>query len=210
MKYRLAKLCDLREIVNIHFVIRDSYPVGIFAQLGKQFLIQYYKIILNDKNAIVVCAEDEHGKIQGFCSATLDVKKQFANLRHHNIALGLSAISSILFKPSLIKSLILRYKSTKEGGDSQFISATGARGEYWAWSLSTKDSISSLEMHETQLNILRDLGVKELNIEVDTINKNIFLFHKCNGAKLVKKILLPDGRERAMMIYNLVDRKSKI
>ena len=57
MKYRLVKLCDLKEIVNIHYSIREIYPVGIFSQLGKPFLRQYYKIVLNDKNEVVVCAE---------------------------------------------------------------------------------------------------------------------------------------------------------
>ena len=147
--------------------------------------------------------------IQGFCSATLNVEKQFANIRHHKIALGLAAISSIIYNPLLIKSLISRYKSTKQNSHEKFITVKGARGEFWAWSASNKDSISSFEMHETYMNILRDLGVKELNIEVDTNNKNIYLFHKYNGAKLMEKIILPDGRERALMIYNLTDRKSR-
>lgn len=35
IRFRLAKQCDVEEITNIHFAIRSSYPIGIFAQLVK-------------------------------------------------------------------------------------------------------------------------------------------------------------------------------
>lgn len=210
MKYRLAKPSDLKEIVNIHYAVRESYTAGIFAQLGRPFLHKYYKIILNDKDEIVICAEDESGKIQGFCSATLNVEKQFANIRKHAISLGLGALGSVIRKPIILKSLIDRYKSTREDGKGKFINAKGARSEYWAWSASKKDSVSSLEMHEVLLNILRDLGVGYLNFEVDTNNKKIFLFHKYNGAQVVENMILPDGRERVLMRYDLKNRISKL
>lgn len=209
MKYRLAKPCDIKEIVNIHYAIRESYSVGLFAHLDKIFLWQYYKIILNDKNQVVVCAEDEDGKIQGFCSATLDVEKQFANIRSHKLALGFTAIKSIILSPTLLKSLIARYKSTIGIGNEKYIATKGARGEYWAWSTSNKDSISSCELHEIHLKILKDLGVTHVNFEVDTINKKVMLFHNFNGAELIDKIILPDGRERAFMRYNLAERKQR-
>jgi len=210
MRYRLGKPCDIKEIVNIHYSIRESYSIGVFAHLGKSFLHQYYKIILNDKNQLVVCAEDENGRIQGFCSATLNVESQFANIRNHKLALGFSAIKSIVRDPSLLKSLAERYKSLCENGAEKFIVTKGARGEYWAWSKTYQDSISALEMHEVHLKILKDLGVKQLNFEVDTINKKVLNFHKFNGAEITKIMILPDGRERVLMRYNLVDRKSRL
>ncbi len=209
MKYRIAKPCDLEEIVDIHYAIRESYSVGVFSSLGKPFLRQYYKIILGDKNQVVICAEDGNGKIQGFCSATLDAEKQFSNIRKHKFTLGLAAINSILLKPSLFMSLLSRYRSTQKSASERFIVTQGARGEYWAWSSANKDSISALEMHEIHLKILRDLGVKILNFEVDAINRKVFLFHKYNGAEFVDKTILPDGRERIWMRYNLVDRKAR-
>jgi hypothetical protein len=210
MRYRIAKPSDLKQIVNIHYAIRETYSVGIFSQLGKQFLRQYYKIILNDKNEVVVCAEDENGNIVGFCSATLDVEAQMANIRRHKLSLGLAAISSIIRRPMLIKSLIERYKSTQISAAVKFVAAKGARGEYWAWNSADKDSISSIEMHEVSLKLLKALGVEELTFEVDKVNKNVFLFHKVNGAKIVDKFILPDGRERVKMKYDLINRESKL
>jgi hypothetical protein len=207
MRYRLAKPCDIKEIVNIHYSTREIYNNGIFSQLGKKFLSKYYRIVLNDKNEIVVCAEDEYGTIQGFCSSSLDVEKQYINIRKHKLQLMLAAISSIILNPSLVKALIDRYRSIKGTRDGIFINLKGARAEFWAWSTSNNDSISSIEMHEVQLNILRDLGVKELNFEVDIVNKNVFHFHKLNGAKIIDEMILPDGRIRALMRYNLVERR---
>lgn len=207
MKYRLAKLSDLKDIVRIHFDVRDFYSTGIFASLNKQFLNRYYKIILNDKNQIVVCAVDEEDNIQGFCSATLDVEKQFKNIRAHKFSLTIASLSSIISTPSLLKKLLTRYNSTTQKSKQKFITSKGPRLEYWAWSISKKDPVSSLEMHETLLNILKTLGVGDLNFEVDSVNKKILLFHKYNGAEILESINLPDGRKRFLMRYNLLKRK---
>jgi hypothetical protein len=210
MRFRLAKLCDLNEIVNIHYAVRESQALGVFSQLGRPFLREFYSIILADKNEIVVCGEDQHGVIQGFCSATLDAEKQFSNLRKHRFSLGISALGSIICKPALISSLISRYRSIQYPQISRYVTTKGARNDYWIWSPLNKDSISAVALYETTLSILRDLGVKELNLEVDLKNASVFRFHKINGAELIETIILPDSRERAFMRYNLAQRKPKL
>ena len=65
-------------------------------------------------------------------------------------------------------------------------------------------------MHEALLNILKDFGVNEVHFEVDSTNVKIFHFHKINGAELIRKLKLPDGRERAVMKYVLKNYKSKL
>ena len=85
MKYRIAKAVDSKYIVELHYNIRETYSIGVFSLLGKSFLKRYYKIILNDPNSVVVCAEDEFGVIQGFCSATLDVEAQLDNIKKQKI-----------------------------------------------------------------------------------------------------------------------------
>jgi hypothetical protein len=94
--------------------------------------------------------------------------------------------------------------------NAKIVNVKGARSEFWAWSANSDDSFSSLEMHEVLLNLLRVLGVVDLFFEVDTNNKKVFLFHKFNGAEVLDKIYLPDGRERALMKYNLIIRKSRL
>lgn len=203
MKYRIAKLSDYKSIVGLHYSIRETYSVGIFSKLGKPFLAKYYKIILNDPNSVVICAEDDKGIIQGFCSATLDVKAQLYNLRKHKVSLGLAALTSVLLQPSLLKDLLDRYNVVKSGSATKIISTKGARSEYWVWLATNPDSASSVGMYFAQLNILKSLGVKEFFGEVDKVNKKILKFQLRNGGNILDEITLPDGRERVILKVDL-------
>ena len=203
MKYRIAKQIDSRAIVNLHYAIRKTYAVGFFSKLGKHFLRKYYKILLNDPNSVIVCAEDDKGIIQGFCSATLDVKAQMDNLRRHKVSLGLAALSSVLLQPSLLKDLLDRYKVVNNDSITKIISTKGARSEYWVWLATNQDSASSVAMYFAQLNILKSLGVKEFFGEVDKVNKKILKFQLRNGGEIIDEITLPDGRERVILKVDL-------
>lgn len=76
-KLRLAKPSDAKEIANLHYSIREQGAPGIFAMMGKPFLKKYYKIVLNDPNEVVICAENEKGQIVGFNSSTLMQKRRW-------------------------------------------------------------------------------------------------------------------------------------
>lgn len=206
MKYRLAKTSDASKIADIHYSIRSLYPVGIFSKLDKTFLQQYYKILLNDPNSVIICAED-NGIIHGFCSASLDVEAQMVNLRKHKWILALASFWTIIRNPLLLKDLFDRYLQSENINKIKIISSKGARSEYWAWSPSSIDSVSSVEMYNTKLNILKALGVKELYGEVDLINKRILRFQLANGSEIIEVISLPDGRERALLRTPLLDWK---
>ena len=210
MKYRIAKSLDYKRLAYLHYAIRETYSVGIFAQLGIHFLNKYYQIILNDPISLVVCAENDKGVIQGFCTATLDVEAQLANIRKHKVQLGLAAVTSILRKPSLLKHLIDRYKVINNDTSVKIITTQGARSDYWVWNAANRDSVSSIEMYFTQLNILKSLGIKELFGEVDLVNKKILSFQKANGYKVLSQITLPDGRERVLMKLDLEKWEPKI
>ena len=110
-KLRLAKPSDAKEIANLHYSIREQGAPGIFAMMDKPFLKRYYKIVLNDPNEVVICAENEKGQIVGFNSSTLDAKAQMDNLRRKRVQLAFAAFTSILSNPKLIRPLFDRYKS---------------------------------------------------------------------------------------------------
>ena len=76
-KLRLAKPSDAKEIANLHYSIREQGAPGIFAMMGKPFLKKYYKIVLNDPNEVVICAENEKGQIVGFNSSTWMQKRRW-------------------------------------------------------------------------------------------------------------------------------------
>ena len=206
MIFRIAKLSDLKQIVNLHYKVRDTYSVGYFSQMGKMFIKEYYKIVLNDPYEVFVCAEDENGIIRGFCSATLDVKKQFERMRKYKFKFALMAIPSLICKPSLIKSTIERYRATKGNHDEKYIPKEGARIEYWTWDAECKDSESSVDLFNNLLLILYELGVNILHGEVDAVNKKVLKFHRINQAQILEKVTLSDGRERFLIDYNLSKR----
>lgn len=210
MKYRLGKKSDYRAIADLHYSIRTTYSIGIFAQLGRPFLRKYYRIMLNDPNAVVVCAYDDNGFMQGFCSATLDVQAQMANIRKHKIGLTIAALTSIFVKPSLFRHLYDRYKVINNDSKSMIISTMGARSEYWVWNAANHDSVASVEMYFALYNILKSLGIKELYGEIDKVNSKVLKFQQVNGGEIQNCITLPDGRERLIIKVNLENWKYKI
>lgn len=201
IKFRLAKPSDARQIADCHWSVRERYTQGIFLSLGKRFLRTYYEIILNDPWEVIVCAE-KYGKIVGFSSATMDAEHQAENLRNNKLRLGLSAVSSILLKPSLLKELWIRYKSLSKNNKTHgFVHTEGVRGEYWCWLKSdSEDSNASFKLNEMKYRILYDLGVREIYFEVDKFNSRVYKFHlKINKATPVEEITLHDGRQRVLM-----------
>jgi len=209
IRLRLAKPSDTKQIAEIQYSLRKTHDVGIFSQMDKVFLKQYYNIVLNDPWEVIVCAENEKGKIVGFNSSTLDAAKQMETFRKYKFRLGIASITSIIRNPRLIKSLLDRYNSTKIGSNLHFVINYGARGEFWAWKESEKDPIASIEMNAAYRAILRALGVKELFYEVDSSNKKVIAIHKLNKDEIINTIKLPDGRERYLMKSDLT-RKSII
>lgn len=199
IRFRLAKPSDAKQIANCHWHVRDRYSQGIFLSLGKRFLKEYYKIILNDPWEVVVCAENDDGKIIGFTSATLDGRAQADNLKKHRGKLILSAAKTLFFHPHLIKEVWLRYKSLRDGNvDQKFVKVDGVRGEYWCW-MKGEDSLLSVDMDHAKGHILYDLGYREIFFEVDKFNKQVYKFHlKVNKAEPVEEITLPDGRVRVL------------
>ena len=160
----------------------------------------YYRIILDDPWEVMVCAVNEDGRIIGFANTTMDAQSQSKNIKKHRIYLGLCAVSAIIRKPSIIKSIWQRYKSLNNDMDAPcFVNTEGVRGEYWCW-LKGEDSLKSVEMSKAKNEILYDLGVREMYFEVDKFNTAVYKFHlKINKGIPIKEVVLPDGRIRVFM-----------
>ncbi len=206
MKIRLAKPCDCRSISEIHYFSRDKLSNGFFASAPKSFLYQYYSILLNDPNSIILCVQDEGNRICGFVSATLDARLQFVNLKRFRFRLTLSLLPSLLIKPLLLRDAIIRFRSTQNKSLPQFISSSGPRGEFWVWDSRLKNSVWAVLLYQSHLHLLATIGVERLQFEVDISNLKILKFHEGNGAMLINKLQVNDGRERLLMCYNLFEK----
>ena len=210
IKFRLAKPSDAKQIAFVHFHIRDKYDKGFFAQVNYSFLKQYYKVVLDDPYEVIVCAEDESHKIVGFSSGSLDSKRQFQILRKKKWTFVLPLLTSAINNPKLIKSAIDRFKSTKGDSSNEYVASEGPRVEYWGWLPDRSDSDQSLVMQDILFYIMKMFGAEKLFFEVDKINKKIFKFHKINGAEEVKTFIMPDGRERVELVYDMNSYNFKI
>lgn len=206
MIFRIAKRSDAKQIAKLHYSVRNSHSMGYFSQMKLPFLQQYYNIILDNPYSVVICAENDKGIILGFCSASIKYDSEIDSLKRHWFRLGLAAISSFLFNPKLILETIKRFKSAKAKSED-FITKECARGEYWVWNSKEEDSKMSIIMDEKHLSILQVLGVKDLFLEVDVENKNVYNFVKLNGAILDRKIILADRRERHVLHYDLTKKR---
>ena len=210
IKFRLAKPSDAKQIAYVHYHIRDKYDQGFFAQVNYAFLKQYYKVVLNDPCEVVVCAEDENQKIVGFSSGSLDSERQFKMMRKKKFSFVFPLLTSALAKPQLIKSALDRFKSTKGDSANEYVTPKGARVEYWGWLPGRDDSDQSVVMQDILFYTMKMLGAEKLFFEVDKVNKRIFKFHKINGAEEVKTFLMPDGRERVELVYDMNNYNFKI
>lgn len=208
--FRLAKPSDAKQIAHVHYHIRDKYDQGFFAQVNYSFLKQYYKVILNDPCEVVVCAEDENQKVVGFCSASLDAQRQFKRMRKYKCVFIIPLIASAISHPGLIKSALDRFKSTKGESKNEYVTSEGARAEYWGWLPNRNDSECSVVMQDIMFYMMKMLGADKLYFEVDRINKKIFKFHKINGAQELRSYIMPDGRERVELVYDLNNYKFKL
>lgn len=210
IKFRLAKPSDAKQIAYVHYHIRDKYDQGFFAQVNYSFLVQYYKVVLNDPCEVVVCAEDENKKIVGFSSGSLDSKRQFEQMRKKKFIFVWPLLTSAIAKPKLLKSALDRFKSTKEDSETEYVATEGPRVEYWGWLPGRDDSDQSVVMQDILFYIMKLLGTDKLYFEVDKINKRIFKFHKINGAEEIKSFVMPDGRERVELMYDMNNYNFKI
>lgn len=210
IKFRLAKPSDAKHIAYVHLHIRDKYDKGFFAQVNYSFLKQYYKVMLNDPNEVVVCAEDEIGKIVGFSSGSLNAEKQFKAMRDHKFLFVWALITSAISNPKIIKSALDRFKSTKGESENKYVVSKGARAEYWGWLADRNDTDQSVAMQEIWFYLMKLLGAKQIFFEVDKVNKRIYKYHKINGAEELNSFMMPDGRERVEFVYNMNSYNFKI
>ena len=210
IRFRLAKTSDAKQIAYVHYHIRDKYDQGFFAQVSYAFLKQYYKVVLDNPYEVVICAEDENERIVGFSSGSLDSERQFKIMRKQKIGFIFPLLISAISKPKLIKNALDRFRSTKGNSKNEYVTSKGARVEYWGWLPERDDSDTSVVMQDILFYTMKLLGAEKLFFEVDKVNKRVFKFHKINGAKEVKSFVMPDGRERVELVYDMNNYDFKI
>ncbi|MHC1704337.1 MAG: hypothetical protein AB9846_10555 [Tenuifilaceae bacterium] len=201
VEFRIARDKDSRAIAKLHYICAQKQIDGFMHKLGVSFLNQYYKVFIKEKNSLIIIAED-NGEILGFHSGTMSAEEHHNSLKKYKFILGFSMFFALISNLKLLGEIIKRYRSL-DSKENDFRVKTGPRGEYWAWSPGNKDSSSSLKLHKTWHDILRDLGANYVRSEVDLTNTRIVRSIKHLGGIFLQEIELPDGRKRAIVEYKL-------
>ena len=76
MRFRIAKKSDIKILSKLHFEAGKKQPDGYMYKLGLPFLKTYYKVLVNEKNSLVIVAENKDHIICGFCAGTFFAEEQ--------------------------------------------------------------------------------------------------------------------------------------
>jgi hypothetical protein len=204
MKMRLASISDAGSLAKTHLECALSQEGAFMPKLGERFLRSYYKIFLSEKNSVIIVAEDCNGMLLGFSSGTTDAREHSESLRANRIPLGISLLLSIITFRVSIRDVFHRYSSLAASNSSSAITASiGPRGEYWAWRPSVKVPGGAALLRKTWCNIMRDLGCKSFQYELDLDNSDLEMFRRAFNCSVVRELALPDGRRRVIVEESL-------
>lgn len=202
MRFRIAKKSDIKMLSKLHFEAGKIQPNGYMYKLGLPFLKTYYKLLVNEKNSLVIVAENKDDIVCGFCAGTFFAEEHIKTLRKSRLKIAISLVPSIIKSPQLILSILARNKFINSNGKSSDISiSSGPRFEYWAWSSKNKDPFMSINLLKFWLKSMFSFGVKSVKAEVDIANSDILKIHQKLGAQIIKEITLNDGRKRVHIEY---------
>jgi hypothetical protein len=197
MRFRLAKKSDIIRISKIHYECSIKQVDGFMHKLGVNFLNVYYSILINEKNSLILIAEDDSGVIAGFHSGSINPLEHKEALRRKGYKFVLPILFKLITSPRLLRQVLIRKKSITSNDDKyKFSSSEGPRAEYWAWSPSYNGKNESLKLREKWSQILNVLGYDYYYLEVDSNNKLVLNYYKFQSAEFISELNLNDGRKR--------------
>jgi hypothetical protein len=202
MRIRLAKPKDAAALARVHHACSSELPQSFMDRLGPQFLRQYYRVLLQEKNSVVICAENSNQEVVGFISGSLDATEHMPELKRHRISLFLGALPALLRHPSLLLGMLDRQDSkSADVADDSFVVLKGARWEFWAYLPEARAGGKALDLFTSWLTMMRGFGTGIIHFEVDEDTPKIARLHRMLGARVLRKYITPEGKSRFLMAY---------
>ena len=207
MKYRLADLSDVKKLASIHLKITRKQAAGSMYKFGLCYFRVYYKILLKEKNRIILVAEDENGLIYGFTSGTLTAEEHLAAMKKNQLILAVALIPAVIRYPEIIKELIGRKKYIYISNNTvQYSITSGPRVDYWGWLYTNKHL--SIPLFKAWLKIAFERGASSVKGDIYAEDDNLINIQKYNGARIVDEVVCHDGRKR--IIIEFVSENARI
>jgi hypothetical protein len=173
-------------------------------RLGGAFLREYYRVLLADRQSVVLCLVDDADpeRILGFASGTLDAAESNRTLRRHRVRLAIGALLALMRRPGLVPGVLSRYRSTggASGGEAYVVNE-GARSIYWAVLPEARKGAAALALMKKWLALMRTMGAGAIATEINDSNAPVAQAHRLLGAQLVREVVTPDGMRRMFMEY---------
>jgi hypothetical protein len=209
VRLRTAKTADAADLAEVYWCTASKLPEHFLPTLGRAFLECYHRILLAERHSLVMCLEDQSGKVVGFVSGTAAMEEHVAALSRNRVVLVLSAIPAIARMPSLLGAMYRRFQATRRCEERPgFISVEGPRLEYWGCIEGAVAPAEALDLIRAWLAIFRRLGGFTVLCEVESSNEKVLRIHKAFGATVEREFITGDGRERFILKYDLNEEKT--
>jgi len=203
VRFRRATERDRDQIARLHHKCSQVQPGGFMHKLGLLFFRCYYHLLMPDPNTIVISAEDNAGRMLGFVAGCSDARMEMERLQRYRIVLLLSCLTHLLRTPSLVRDLYARMRFLDSSQPESWGGRNESRISFWCWEPESAASRQSTMLLQHFLEFMRKSGVKVVRFEVDRINRKVEITHRLMGARTVRIIQMPDGRERLVMEHVL-------
>ena len=209
LRLRTAKPADAADLAEVYWCTASTLPERFLPTLGRGFLECYHRILLGERHSLVMCLEDQSGKVVGFASGTCAMEEHVAALSRNRVLLVLSAIPAIVGHPSILGAMYRRFLATRHCREREgFILGEGPRLEYWGCVEGAVPPAEALDLIRAWLTMFRRLGGKTVSCEVDSSNERVLRIHKAFGATVERGFITGDGRERLILKYDLNEEKT--
>jgi ribosomal protein S18 acetylase RimI-like enzyme len=106
-----AEANALDEVVEVH---QQAFPRFFMTQLGRRFLREYYRSVLEYPHGILL-TEREGGACVGFVAGFGDPGAFYRQLRRCWARLGWAALAGLVARPARAITLIYNYRRTRDG-----------------------------------------------------------------------------------------------
>ena len=203
MRIRSATLRDADTIAQLYLASARDERRNILLNLGTRFLKAYHEIMLLERDALVLCAENGSGAVVGFVTGSLDVTTHLRAVSRFRLRLLWAALPALLRSPHLIGAVLRRQRAATQT-DSGYVVSSGCRIEYWAWAPDVPRGADPLLLMKAWLAAAWARGAAEIGFEVNEDHEPVARLHKALGAELVRRIVTPDGQARSFMRYKPV------